>query len=205
MENVNWMDVYRNKIQSGELKVSKKIQQAIDRHYNDLDTKQDLFYFDTKEVNRVIKFIETLPEPKTGKPMKMALFQKVAISLIYGWRKKSDGTRRFTKAYLGMSRKQGKSLLSAGIALYELILGELPKNNKQIYFAANSTDQANILYGMVKEFADKAKTFSPFLNKSLRSNLKKMTFSPSNSFIKVVSSNASTLDGLDVSLCVLDR
>nr|WGD65942.1 terminase large subunit [Bacillus subtilis] len=58
--------------------------------------------------------------------------------MLYAWRNKETGFRRFTKAYISMARKGGKSVLVAGLSLYELIYGEAPKFDRQIYATANS-------------------------------------------------------------------
>lgn len=195
---------YENSIKRGEIIVGRKIQQALDRHNYDLEHKQDLFYYDPDKANDVIDFIELLPDPKTGKPLKLALFQKFIISQLYGWRSIKTGNRKYQKAYISMARKQGKSLLIAGISLYELIFGEKPTSNRQIYCSANSTDQSAILFSMIKAFAEKAKQISPMLNRALKTLNKRMDYKDEG-FIRVVSSNASTLDGLDVLLGVIDE
>jgi phage terminase large subunit-like protein len=42
------------------------------------------------------------------------------VASLFGWQR-SDGLRRFRTAYCAVPRKNGKSTLSAGIALYLLV------------------------------------------------------------------------------------
>ncbi len=52
--------------------------------------------------------------------------------------KKRDNTRRFRKAYISLARKNGKSLIVAGIALYEFLFGKNPAASRQVVAAANT-------------------------------------------------------------------
>ena len=53
-------------------------------------------------------------------------WQIAVLSMIFGWRHKQGGGRRFTKVYFEIPRKAGKSTLAAIIGLYCLCCeGEL--------------------------------------------------------------------------------
>ena len=103
----DYVQEYIGKVESGELLVPKTIIQLIERHKRDLE--KGLFIYDITEANRVVKFLELLPDLTTGKPTKLASFQKFIIGLMYGWRKE-DGTRRFNEVFITMARKQGIDL-----------------------------------------------------------------------------------------------
>ncbi|MRA81762.1 terminase large subunit, partial [Bacillus thuringiensis] len=91
-----------------------------------------------------------LPDTKTGQRVGLADFQKFIIALTFGWVKKDTGYRRFTKIVISMSRKNGKSLLIAGIALYELLYETAPMASRQVYSTANTKGQASICFRMIK-------------------------------------------------------
>lgn len=176
---------------------------ALGRHNRDLE-RDDLIY-STAEPNRVIKFIELMNDPKTGKPLTLSLFQRFIISLIYGWRWKETGLRRFQKAYISMARKNGKSLLISGIALYELTMSRTKATNRQVFLCANSTAQASLLLGMMKEFVAEVKKESPFFNQAIRVVRNEIRFNHDGSYARVVSSDTSKLDGFEASLAVIDE
>ena len=136
-----------------DIRVGTKIKKAIERHQKEVELSKQPDYpymYRPEEALPVIKFMEMLPDPKSRKPMKLATFQKFIIGLLYGWRKKRDNTRRFRKAYISLARKNGKSLIVAGIALYEFLFGKNPAASRQVVAAANTKEQAGIVFRMLK-------------------------------------------------------
>lgn len=203
----DYVQDYINAVESGEIIVGKKIQQAIDRHKRDLEkSKSDDFpyEFDLEKTRLPLQFISSLPDPKSMKVNEMALFQKVIIQLIFGWVHKETGYRRFRKVYISLARKQGKSLISAGIALYMLLYERSPRESRQIYTTANKRDQAKIVFNMTKKqlkaIRSKSKAIKKF-TKILQTEIK----TNDDSFISPLSSDADTLDGLDTLLGIFDE
>lgn len=183
----------------------EKIQQAIARHKADLEKPDFPYEYRPELANVVIDFIELLPEPSTGLPMQLALFQKFILSQLYGWVHKETGFRKYTKAYLSMSRKQGKSLLVSGIALYELIYERNPMSDRQIYATANSREQAKIVFGMVERQLRALRDKSPAIAKSTKMVQNLISFRNDEGIIKPLAKDVGSLDGLNVLLGILDE
>lgn len=203
----DYVQDYINAVESGEIIVGKKIQQAIDRHKRDLEkSKSDDFpyEFDLEKTRLPLQFISSLPDPKSMKVNEMALFQKVIIQLTFGWINKDTDYRRFRKVYISLARKQGKSLISAGIALYMLLYERSPRESRQIYTTANKRDQAKIVFNMTKKqlkaIRAQSKAIKKF-TKILQTEIK----TDDDSFISPLSSDADTLDGLDTLLGIFDE
>ena len=102
----------------------------------------------SKRAKRVVRFIEEfllVPEGKdVGKPVVLRDWQLEFIDKVY-----STPTRR---AILSMGRKNGKSALSAMMLLAHLAGPEaLP--NSQIYSAAQSRDQASLVFGLAAKMS----------------------------------------------------
>ena len=77
----------------------------------------------------------------------LAPWQAFVVGSLFGWQR-GDGLRRFRTAYCAVPRKNGKSTLSAGIALYLLVAdGE---QGAEIYSAATTRDQARIVFDEAK-------------------------------------------------------
>ncbi len=57
----------------------------------------------------------------------------------------ADGSRRFTRAYVEVPRKNGKSTFSSAVMLYGLIADDEPA--AQVYSAATKLDQAMMVFG----------------------------------------------------------
>lgn len=190
-----------------EIKVGKKIKKAIERHQRDLEKSSNTKYpyiYKPEEAIAPVKFMEMLPDPKSRKPMKLATFQKFIIGLLYGWRKKKDNTRRFRKAYISLARKNGKSLIVAGIALYEFLFGKNPVASRQVVAAANTKDQAGIVFRMLKSQLMALRSVSKEVKK--RTTVRRYDIESSDeSTVKPLSSDADTLDGLDVLCGILDE
>ncbi|KAA6333330.1 hypothetical protein EZS27_018243 [termite gut metagenome] len=158
------------------------------------------YYFDVEAVNRVIRFILLIRHylgKHNGKPFKLEGWQTFIISAVYGFKYKSNHKRVCRNVFILMARKNGKSALCAALSLFHLIAdGE---SAAEIFFSANSREQAKILLNITSNFA-----------KSLdKKNKKLITFRDTikykNNFCKVVSSDTSKLDGYNLSFAVLDE
>ena len=66
---------------------------------------------------KYLKFVEG--KQFAGKPFILEPWQEDIIRTLLGW-KRPDGTRRYRTAYIEVPRKNAKSTLSAGIALYQI-------------------------------------------------------------------------------------
>ena len=204
---LDYVQEYIEAVESGQIKIGNKIQKAIDRHKRDIERSKSADYPYTFDVNKSkipLQFISNLPDPKSMQVNELALFQKFIIQLIFGWVHKETGYRRFRKVYISLSRKNGKSLISAGIALYMLLYERSPKESRQIYTTANKRDQAKIVFNMIKKqlkaVRAKSKAIKKF-TKILQTEIK----TTDDSFVSPLSSDADTLDGLDTLLGVFDE
>ncbi len=138
------LEEYRDRIAKGEIIAGQELKQELDRLISDLE--DDRYIYDCKEADGRINFIENCvrltKSPFYGKPMKLLLFQKAFISACYGF-KMADGTNRFRRILLLISRKNGKSELCSALALSELILGD---EGSDIVLSSNDDMQADILF-----------------------------------------------------------
>ncbi|HFX3767918.1 TPA: terminase large subunit [Enterococcus faecium] len=204
---IDHVQKYIDEVENGNILVCEKIQMAIDRHKKDIErSKRDDFpyYYEPKYTQNIVKFISMLPDPKSGKPNKLALFQKFILGMLWGWRRKKDNTKRFRKAYLSLARKQGKSLIVSGIALYCLIYERNPRQTRQIYATANKRDQAKIVFTMVKSQLKALRGKSKAIQKFTKVLQNELT-TTDDSFMKPLSADADTLDGLDTLLGIFDE
>lgn len=204
---IDHVQKYIDEVENGNILICEKIQMAIDRHKKDIErSKRDDFpyYYEPKYTQNIVKFISMLPDPKSGKPNKLALFQKFILGMLWGWRRKKDNTKRFRKAYLSLARKQGKSLIVSGIALYCLIYERNPRQARQIYATANKRDQAKIVFTMAKSQLKALRGKSKAIQKFTKVLQNELT-TTDDSFMKPLSADADTLDGLDTLLGIFDE
>ncbi len=83
-----------------------------------------------------------------GQPFRLAEWERQIVRDLLGW-KREDGTRRYRTAYIEVPRKNGKSSLAAGLALYLLFADEEP--GAEVYSAAADRDQAAIVFDLARE------------------------------------------------------
>lgn len=189
---------YINDVIEDKIIVSNTIKQAVKRIIR-LSEKEE-YYIDIDAVDRVIQFISLIRHylgKHSGEQFKLLQWQQFMIFVIYGLKHKKDNTRVTRNVYIQMARKNGKSALCAALSLYHLIADN--EQASQIFFAANSREQAKILLDITSNFA---KSLDP-KNKLL--TIYRDTIKLKNNFIKVVSADTSKLDGYNLSFAVIDE
>lgn len=208
MDNIDYVQDYIDYVRMNNVPIGNKIRQAIKRHERDLEKSKDPeypYYYDPQEAIEPVAFIEMLPDPKSKKTNTLAKFQRFIVGLIYGWRKKKNGMRRFRKVYISLARKNGKSILVAGISLYEFLLGQSPKASRQIVAGANTKEQAGIVFRMLKSQLKALRNVSESVRKITKVNKYDIEQLEDESTVKPLASDADSLDGLDVLCGVLDE
>lgn len=108
----------------------------------------DLYYFDEEAGERPIRFIETFcthtKGQKAGKPLILEQWQREILRNAFGWKRKDNGLRRYRVVYLEVPRKNGKSTLASGVALY-LLLGD-KESGAKVFSAAGTRSQASLVF-----------------------------------------------------------
>jgi phage terminase large subunit-like protein len=104
------------------------------------------FRWDEREARLIVDWFRLLRHSKgvlAKKPIELTKWQKFNLCQIYGWRKKSDGRRRFKKSFTEVARKNAKSQMEAGVALYESSV-TASKNGEvaEVYTAGTKRDQS---------------------------------------------------------------
>ena len=133
-----------------------------------------------------------------GETFALAPWQAFVVGSLFGWQR-ADGLRRFRTAYCAVPRKNGKSTLSAGIALYLLVAdGE---QGAEIYSAATTRDQARIVFDEAKRMVGS----SPALRRRVQVLINNLNVEASASRFMPLSSDASSMDGLNVHGAIIDE
>lgn len=206
MTNKDFVTEYAQKVVDGEILASNKNVKVCQRHLDDLNNKDLPYDFYVDKANHVIKFLEMLPDPKTSKKMELAGFQKFIVGSLYGWQDE-QGYKRFTKAYISMSRKNGKTIAVSGLALYEMLMGDDPVNERLVGLSANSRDQAGIAYDMTYAQLSAIRRISPKMKQltKITPSAKEILNTNDRSKIKAVSNEAANLEGHQFSYAIIDE
>ena len=200
---------YALKVVNGEIIASKKVIKACKRHLRDLERMSDedfpYIYLPDKAKNP-IDFIEMLPDVKTGKPYPLAEFQKFILASLYGWRRKSDNSiRRFRKAMISLARKNGKTILVAGILLYEFLFGRNPAMSRQLFCTANDKTQAKIAFEMARKQLDALRAQDEDVRKATKRGREELRNLVDESYIRPLSRDTGAVDGFEPYVGVLDE
>jgi len=148
---------YARDIVAGKIPGCRWTVLACARHLQDLDrAKKDSdwpYRFDANAAARPCRFIELLPHVK-GEWAKRRETIRLDVTTGVGGVRKSDGMRRYRTTYLEVPRKNAKSTLTSGVALYMLAVdGEA---GAECYSAATKKDQAKIVLSAAQAMARKS-------------------------------------------------
>ena len=189
-------------IEAGDVVVSKRVRQQYERLAADIGSP-GRYVFDVAKANRPIQFIETFCKHSkgewAGQPIELELFQKAFVAALFGFVDKDTGLRRFREAMFFCGRKNGKSVLLSGLALYMLMAdGE---GGAEVYSLASKRDQAAILFdethNMIKQNKD--------LARHVRKRKSDLYFEATMSLFKPLAKNSNTLDGLNAHCVIIDE
>lgn len=160
--------------------------------------------FDSKKADRAVAFFENYLKHGIGRfagaPFLLPPWQKEIIRELFG-RIKDDGTRQYSTCYIEIPKKNGKTELAAGIALYLLTAeGEI---GAEVYGAASSRDQAGIVYRAARRMVQ----LCPQLKRrcEIVNSTKTIVYGARDSFYRAISADAGTQDGINPSGVIFDE
>lgn len=111
MDKNTYLHKYLNAIDNGEILVGAELYKELTNLKNDVENKK--YIYDTTDAEKRFNFLENCvrltKSPFFGKPLKLMLWQKAFIECFYSF-KMPNGTDRFQKALLLISRKNTKAL-----------------------------------------------------------------------------------------------
>ncbi len=162
------------------------------------------FWFDEEAASRAASFfpdcLTHVKGSKAGKPLELHESHAKIVRDLFGW-KRSDGTRRYRKAYIEIPRKNAKSTLAAGIAIYLLLCDAEP--GAEIYSAARDREQAGLVYQMASQMLRKNDMLAKHV--TIRDSTKRILHKKSNSFYRVISADAQGAHGFNASGIIFDE
>lgn len=189
------------------------VRLACQRFLNDLTKSQDPAYpyeFSDHYAAKLCRFIENLVhvEGVKGNPhIHLEPWQVWYLSQVNGWRVRQSaraGMRRFQMSYLEVPRGNGKSALSSGLALYMLSADGEP--GAQVWCAATTQNQAEIVFDVAKQMATHPKTARFMRAMGVTSPSKdRLVVQRTFSRMGAVSGDTGDKDGLNIHLAILDE
>ena len=182
--------------------VKQACQRALDDHAR-VPSDDFPYRFYPEFVDPILKFCRYVPHIKgvwarqVG-GFKLEPWQQFYVGELYGWRHRSDPyKRRYTETLLEVGRKNGKTSLLAVIAIYELLYGD---EGAEVVSAATKQDQAKIVWDLAGAMLEKMPVEITGSVRKIHSGIKfgSATF-------KALSRESRSLDGLNLSLAIIDE
>jgi phage terminase large subunit-like protein len=137
---------YADDVCAGRIVASRAVRQACQRHLRDLTRQRSEafpYYFDASAAQHIIDFFPTFLTLETGAPFVLPPWLQFSYGCIFGWKRASDGMRRFQYGYFETSKGSGKSPSAGGVGLYCMTFDGEPYG--EIYSAAFDKGQASII------------------------------------------------------------
>jgi len=197
---VTYLEQYVEAVESRQIIVGQELYTVLKQLVEDIN--DDRYIYDTKRAHRRIAFIERFckhtKSPFHGKPFILELWEKAFIEVVYGFLRSSTKRRRFKRVILLISRKNGKSTLTAALAFTELMMGS---GGSDIVCSSNDDAQASIIFleiGAMREMFDPT-------SKRTHKNLRWIINKKNKSKVFKLSEKTQNKEGYNIEFGILDE
>lgn len=159
------------------------------------------FFYSRKRARAVVAFMENFLHHHEGALapglVKLELWQKAMLSVIFGVLD-ADGNRQFREVLTVIARKNGKTLLAAGIAEYMTFLDDY---GARVYFAATKLEQASLCFNAYLQ----SLSHEPELSRMARKRRTDIYVRANNATAKPLAFSAQKSEGFNISCVICDE
>lgn len=201
---------YAERVAAGDVPGGRYHILACKRHLSDLkkqDTPAFPYVFSWSSADRFLRFARKFHHYKgegeagmkwAGKPFEPSENQIFRLGSIFGWRRVSDGLRRFTTSYQEMPRKSGKTFENGIIGLYATFFEGEP--GAEGVCGATKRQQARRVFDDMVKFIKSSglKTRLRVQAGSIHSDATASKFEP-------LGKDADSVDGLNLHVIITDE
>ena len=163
----------------------------------------DSFELRLDRIAHAVRFIGILKHfsgVANNKPFTLEPWQLFIVANVVGWYWKGTGKRRFNEVYVSIARKNGKTALFAAMMIYFLLADGEP--DATVLISANSREQATrVDFQMVRGFLQK---LDP-KGRTVKAQRNQVKVAKTTNMMYVTASDASKLDGYNISACLVDE
>lgn len=200
---MNWVLEYLRQIEAGEVVVSRRVRKVYESLARDIVQPREPWVFDEDLGLKPIEFIERFCRQSKGEwigqPLMLDVWQKAFVQALFGFVHRETRLRRFNESLLLVGRKNGKSSLLSGIALYMLVAdGE---GGAEIYTVATKEAQARIVFTESVNMVHQ----SPELSRHITKRKSDLYFPVTFSKYQPLASETKSMDGLHSHCVVIDE
>lgn len=159
--------------------------------------------FSKEKADWAVQFIESLTHTKgewMGKPFVLSDWQRMYVRELFG-RTRDDGLRQYRTSYMEIPRKNGKTELAAGLALFLLFGDNEP--GAEIYSAAAERGQAALVFNAAATMVRNNPTLLEMCK--IIDSQKRIVFYKTNSFYCAISAEAYSKHGFNAHAVIYDE
>jgi len=207
---MSYLMQYREAIRRGEIIAGVELITELDNLISDLDNPR--YIYDTTDAETRIDFMENCirltKSPFYGKPMKLMLWQKAFIEVVYSFKLadriytdalgNEKHVDRFQKIVLLIARKNAKSETCSGLELTESVIGN---EGADLVCSSNDDVQASILYDAI----DTMRLMIDPEQIDTRKNQRFIKILATNSKIFKLSDRTRNKEGRNIDFAVIDE
>lgn len=191
---------YIDDVLNNRFPVNRYEKLAVSRFQDDM--ANDKYYFCWDSALDVLVFISLHCKHSkgelAGKNLKLEPWQSFILAAVYGFKIKSNNRRKYRKAFIEVARKNGKTSLLAGIALYHLLEMD-GEAGAEVYSIATKVEQSKISWGISKAMVNQ----DDYLSNRIIIYQNKLVYK--NSIFSPLASESKRSDGLNPSLVIADE
>ena len=200
---MDYITAYNDEIQAGRIVAPKRVKKLYKQLADEIKNPQGRYIFNPAKAKRPIEFITKFAKHSkgewAGKAVNLELWQKAYLSALFGFVDKETGLRRYRETVLLVGRKNGKSTLAAGIALYMLLGDHEP--GAEVYTAATMKPQAKIIFDETRNMVSQ----SAQLRQLIKKRKTDLYCAATMSKMQPLGRNSDNLDGLNASCVIIDE
>ena len=162
----------------------------------------DDYWYDEITAQKPVSFApwcQHIKGPLAGKPFHLQQWQEDITRTIFGWKRKSDQTRRYRTVFIMVPRKNGKSTWIANIANYVLFCDA--EGGAECYCAASDREQASLVFNLSASMVRKQNKLDSICK--IRPSQKRIIYD--ESFLRAIPANEGGSHGFNSHLIVGDE
>jgi len=191
---------YIQDVVSGSIITGKAIRQAVYRHLSDMEKQDDpdfLYEFIEEDAARALRLFHLFRHGKgkwRGQKFNLMPWQAFAVWCAYGWKRKTDGKRRFNKVYIKVARKNAKTEFLACVGMIGFLFDA--EQDPEVYWFATKKDQAKIGWDRQKQILLQARKDSRAIAQKCDTSTYRMFTTSGSGFVSYLGQDSDTEDGL---------
>lgn len=143
-------------------------------------------------------FLQHVKGKIAGQPYHLNPWEEELVATLCGW-KRPDGSRRYRECFTAVPRKNNKTTLCAGLALFFLLCDK--EKGAEIYLAAADKEQASLAYNIASSMGKAHPDLADRLD--IRDSYKRILYR--QSLLKAIPADAAGSHGFNCHVAVLDE